>query len=180
MLIPSYDTKPLFLGSDSVCHRRADIAAEQQLAASATYMERHSAKELSQQFLEPSMRTVTVSWLVEVSPLQPALQSVDYKYLFSYHTAYCCIGRNCVKGGFSASWVIQMAAIEEAIFECEDLLLQVGCEFLLQQGTLFLAVDLLDRFLSKAQARIFHAKYVQHQAVCALQAFKLQMQALKL
>ena len=30
-------------------------------------------------------------------------------------------------------------------------MLQVGCEFMLQQGTLFLAVDLLDRFLSKAK-----------------------------
>lgn len=45
---------------------RADMAAEQGLAASPTYMERHGTKELSQQFLEPSMRTVTVSWLVEV------------------------------------------------------------------------------------------------------------------
>ena len=61
-----------------------------------------------------------------------------------------------------------MAAIEGAIFECEGLLLQVGCEFLLQQGTLFLAVDLLDRFLTKAQARILHAKYTQHQTICAL------------
>ena len=99
MLIPSSDTKSFFLSSDSICYCRADIAAEQQLAASPTYMERHSTKELSQQFLEPSMRTVTVSWLVEVSPWQPALQSIHYKYLLSYHTAYCCIGRNGVKGG---------------------------------------------------------------------------------
>ena len=42
------------------------MASEQILAASPNYMHRHGTKELSQQFLEPSMRTVTVSWLVEV------------------------------------------------------------------------------------------------------------------